>query len=131
MKKTFKGLLIVVMAMFVLSFAVALPVCALDIDDLTGANEGVDIQGTTGLGEADPRDIAANLITVILGFLGILAVIIILIGGFKWMTAAGNEDQVAEARKIIVAGIIGLVIILAAWGIATFVLSRLLTATGA
>jgi len=45
------------------------------------------------------------------------------------MTAAGNEDQVGEAKKIIVAGIIGLVIILASWGIASFVLNSLLEAT--
>ncbi|MFW5888708.1 MAG: hypothetical protein ACOCVY_03255, partial [Patescibacteria group bacterium] len=63
------------------------------------------------------------------GFLGILAVVIILIGGFKWMTAAGNEDKVGEAKKIIVAGVIGLVIILASWGIATFVLEQLMGAT--
>lgn len=112
--------------MFVLSFAVALPASAIDADDL-----GVEYGVATGLGDTDPREIAANLVQVILGFLGILAVIIILIGGFKWMTAAGNEDQVAEARKIIIAGIIGLVIILAAWGIANFVLTNLIDITGA
>jgi len=58
-----------------------------------------------------------------------LAVVIILIGGFKWMTAGGNEEQVEEAKKILIAGIIGLVIILASWGIANFVLGSLLNAT--
>jgi len=81
------------------------------------------------LGERDPRDIAASVIRVILGFLGIVAVIIILLGGFKWMTAGGNEDKVGEAKKLITAGIIGLVIILAAFAIATFVLNSLLSAT--
>jgi hypothetical protein len=52
-----------------------------------------------------------------------------LLGGFKWMTAGGNEDKVGEAKKLITAGIIGLVIILAAFAIATFVLSQLLSAT--
>jgi hypothetical protein len=66
-----------------------------------------------------------------LGFLGIVAVVIILIGGFKWMTAGGNEDKTAEARKLITAGIIGLVIILSAFAIAKFVLDQLLSATGA
>jgi len=71
------------------------------------------------------------VINVIMGFLGIVAVIIILIGGFKWMTASGSEDKVTEARKLIVAGIIGLVIILAAFAITKFVLNQLLGATGA
>lgn len=97
---------------------------ALNEDDV-GMNYGKE----TGLGERDPRDIVASIINIALGFLGILAVVIILIGGFKWMTAAGNEDQVGEAKKIIIAGIIGLVIILAAWGIAQFVLTQLMEAT--
>ncbi|HMB65538.1 MAG TPA: pilin [Patescibacteria group bacterium] len=92
----------------------------LDADDL-----GTNYAEQTGLSNQDPRTTVANIINVVLGFLGILAVVIILVGGFKWMTAAGNEDKVAEAKKIIVAGIIGLVIILAAWGIASFVLNAL------
>ena len=56
--------------------------------------------------------------------------IIILLGGFKWMTAGGNEDKVGEAKKLIIAGVIGLIIILASWGIATFVINALVSATG-
>ena len=65
------------------------------------------------------------MINIILGFLGIVAVVIILLGGFKWMTAGGNEDKVGEARKLITAGIIGLIIILASFAIASFVLTQL------
>ena len=39
------------------------------------------------------------------------------------MTAAGNEDKVSDAKKIVVGGVIGLVIILASWAIASFVLT--------
>jgi hypothetical protein len=46
--------------------------------------------------------------------LGVIAVILVLWGGFKWMTAAGNEDGITEAKKLMGAGVIGLVIILAA-----------------
>lgn len=124
MNKIFKCLTIMTAA-FLLTFSfAAMPVSAIDLgEDVVTDN--------LDLGDTPPTEIAANLIKIILSFLGILAVIIILIGGFKWMTAGGNEDQVAEARKIIVAGIIGLVIILASWGIASFVLSNLITATGA
>lgn len=88
------------------------------------------IGSLSGLGVKDPREIAANVINVILGFLGIIAVVLILIGGFMWMTAAGNDDKVATARKIMTAGIIGLVIVLAAFGIAKFVIQALIGATG-
>lgn len=88
-----------------------------------------NVQNEIGLGNRDPRAIVASVIRIILGFLGIVAVIIILLGGFKWMTAGGNEEKVGEARKLIIQGIIGLVIILAAFGIATFVINSLLSAT--
>jgi len=81
------------------------------------------------LGTDDPRAIVARIINTAMLFLGIIAVVIILAAGFKWMTAGGNEDKVAESKKLMGAGVIGLVIILAAWGIARFVLERLITAT--
>lgn len=71
----------------------------------------------------------AKIINVALSLLGIVAVVIILIGGFKWMTAGGNEEKVGEARKLILAGIVGLAIILSAFAIAKFVISALVKAT--
>lgn len=81
------------------------------------------------LGNRDIRSTAAQIINVLLGLLGIIAVVVILIGGFKWMTSGGSEDKVGEAKKLIMQGIIGLVIILAAWSIAQFVLRSLVQAT--
>ena len=88
-------------------------------------------QDATGLGNRDPREMAGSIINVVMGFLGIIAVIIILIGGFKWMTAGGDEGKVEEAKKMMTAGVIGLAIVLAAWGITVFVLNALLSATNA
>ncbi len=81
------------------------------------------------LGNKDLRTIIGNIINVALSLLGVVAVVIILIGGFKWMTAGGSEDKVEEAKKLIFQGIIGLAIILSAWAIAIFVLNSLATAT--
>ena|SRR3989338_2749690 len=83
---------------------------------------------------ANPQDIrviVANIIRIALGLLGIVAVVIILIGGFTWMTAGGSEEKVEKAKQWIGYGIVGLAIILAAYAIATFVISSLLQATGA
>ncbi|PJA10524.1 hypothetical protein COX68_00265 [Candidatus Falkowbacteria bacterium CG_4_10_14_0_2_um_filter_41_15] len=92
---------------------------------------GVDeITSQIQLGAKDPREIVARIINTAMMFLGIIAVVIILLGGFKWMTAAGNEEKVSEAQKLMGAGVIGLVIILASWGIASFVLNQLINATG-
>jgi hypothetical protein len=45
------------------------------------------------------------------------------------MTAAGNEDKISQAKGMMSAGVIGLIIILAAFGIATFVMNALVAAT--
>ncbi len=120
--KTISSFVIGIFAMSALLNVAAVPVQAVVDEDTLGMDRAEE----TGLSDQDPRTTIANIINVVLGFLAILAVVIILIGGFKWMTAAGNEDKVGEAKKIIVAGIIGLVIILASWGIANFVLTSLL-----
>lgn len=100
------------------------------LDFVDGTNPDMSEEDGIKLGAKDPRAMVAQLINVVLTLLGIVAVIIVLLGGFKWMTAAGNEDKVAEAKKLLGAGVIGLVIILAAWGISRFVLSSLFKATG-
>ncbi len=135
MSLTKKSKLIFSCLLGVLSFIIvaqyALPALA-DVGPLNPwGNDTVkaNIQTITGLGERDPRNIAAQIINVILGFLGIIAVVIILLGGFKWMTAGGNEDKTGEAKKLIVAGVIGLLIIIASFAIASFVLKQLINAT--
>ena len=85
----------------------------------------------SGLGLQDPRETVAKVVNVILGFLGIIAVVLILIAGFLWMTAAGSEEKISTAKKLMSAGVIGLVIVLAAFGIARFVIRAMIDATGA
>ena len=94
---------------------VATPVFAASLD------WGIQYAANVGLGTKEVRDVAVNVIQTLLGILGILALVIILIGGFRWMTAAGNEDNVAAAKKTIAAGIVGLIIIFFAYAIVAFV----------
>ena len=103
-------------------FALGQQARALDV----GLNE---INNTIQLGKEDPRAIVARIINTAMMFLGVIAVVIVLIGGFKWMTAGGNEDKVGEAKKLMGAGVVGLVIVLASWGIAQFIVKQLQTAT--
>lgn len=97
--------------------------------DATGTNNGNMFASAAGLSSGDLPSTIASLIRVVLGMLGIVAVVIILIGGFKWMTSGGNDDKVKSARKVMTSGIIGLVIVLSAFAIAQFVLSSIITAT--
>lgn len=91
---------------------------------------GLDYGTAAGLGSKDVRETVAKIIQVALSLLGIVALVIILAGGFQWMTAGGEEEKTTEARKRIVAGIIGLAIILSAFAITRFVFRQLSTATG-
>jgi len=71
----------------------------------------------------------ARLIRVVLGFLGIIFLVLIVYSGFMWMTAAGNEEKISTAKKTMVAAIIGAAIVLAAYAITYFVIDQLLVAT--
>lgn len=82
-------------------------------------------EDSINLGNRGLQETVSGVINVALSLLGIVAVVIVLIGGFKWMTAGGSEDKVAEARKLIFSGIIGLAIIMSAWAIARFVIVQL------
>ena len=71
------------------------------------------------------EDLIYKVINLILGFLALIAIVIILIAGFEWMTAGGNDKRVEVAQKRLKYGLIGLVIIFFAYGIVRFVLSTL------
>ena len=88
----------------------------------------IDFGTESGLGTAPLQDTIAGLIKVVMGFLGIVAVVVILLGGFMWMTAGGNEEKVGKAKKLIISGIIGLVIVISAYAIATFVVGSIINA---
>lgn len=88
----------------------------------------------TGLGGAlsstDPRIIIGRIIQWVLGFLGVIAVALTMYAGFLWMSSGGDEEKISQAKSILKNALIGLVIILSSWGIATFILTRLIDATG-
>lgn len=73
----------------------------------------------------DIRYRIVKILNIILTVLGLIVVVLIIFAGFKWMTAAGNEEAVKDAQKIIKNAIIGLVIILLAWSITLFIMRRL------
>jgi hypothetical protein len=126
MKKIYKYLVSLAILALVVSPVFMKP--ALADDDPYGINV-VNTGLNNSLSAADPISVTTKIINLALGFLGIIAVVIILLGGFKWMTAGGNEEKTSEAKKLLGAGIIGLVIVLMAWGIASYLITNLSDAT--
>jgi len=112
-----------------LLLAPAAPAAAQNTSLITADSLGINYVKGSGLGSTDVRTTVASIIRVAMGLLGIVAVVIILIGGFTWMTAGGNEEKVGEAKKWIFAGVIGLAIILSAYALANFVIGQLVSAT--
>ncbi len=86
---------------------------------------GLESATGVGLPQTDLRIAIINIIRFILGFLGIIAVIIILWGGYLWMTSGGDPSKIEKAKKTLVSAVIGLVIILSAFIIASFVINSL------
>lgn len=77
---------------------------------------------------AAPGTLGQNITTIInyfLGLLGLIAVAFLIYAGILMVTAGGNEEQVAKARKIIMYAVIGIVIILLSYTIVTFVATAL------
>lgn len=97
--------------------------------------EGLDVAaGSEGAGfdttETDAAVIIANLINALLGVSGIIFLIMLIYAGFLYMTAAGREDMVKKAKKLIGSSIIGLIIISTAFAISDFVIGALIDAVG-
>ena len=86
------------------------PVLALDT--------GLDRLAGIGLGTQDLRVSIMRIVQIALGFVGFLAVLIVLYGGFVWMTSAGNPERLERAKAILRNGAIGLIIILLSFAIA-------------
>lgn len=84
----------------------------------------------TGLGGDDIRLIVARVIRIFLSLLGIIALVINLYAGYLIMTAGGNEEKITTGKRWLVNGVIGLAIILSAFAITQFIISRLAGATG-
>ncbi len=92
---------------------------------VSAVETGLSYGTYTGLGTQDLRIMIMRIIRIFLGFVGIIAILINLYAGYLWMTAGGNEQKIATAKKILTNGIIGLLIIFSAFSIVSFILSAL------
>ena len=96
------------------------------LGDLNFGNEYLtNFQNTAGYGNAGLESVVGNIIQIVLSLLGLVAVILIIIGGFKWMASGGNEEKIKDAKKLMGAAVMGLIIVVLAYAIASFVIDRL------
>ncbi len=132
MKNAIKKYLGAISFLLILLFATTTQAAFLDESVIEKMNENTGfVQDTAGfdanvtLGEA-----VAMVIKGFLGLLGIIFIILILIAGYNWMTASGDEEKIKKATSTIRSAVIGLLIIVAAYAITYFVFENLPGASG-
>lgn len=107
-------------------------IVALIFSHTTLAQAGDIQRGVNSVGgaEAVSFDSAlANVVNTLLFVIGAVSVIMIIYGGFRYVTSAGEASAVKSAKDTIMYAVVGLVIALVAWGIADFVINALTGST--
>jgi len=97
------------------------------VTDFTDFQGGLQAPSTEGYAPSlvqasDARSFILNVTNFILGFLGLTAVIVIIYGGFVYVTAAGDESKTEKGKKSVTYAIIGILMILGSFAIVNTVL---------
>lgn len=82
------------------------------------------VQNATGLNNLSTKsveEIIKGIVNWIAGIAALVSALIVVIAGIMWATAGGDEDRQGKARKLLISGIVGLVIALAALAIVNVV----------
>jgi len=69
-------------------------------------------------------EVVTNTLNLAYFLAGIIAVIVIIVGGIMYTTSAGNAGSVTKAKNMILFSVIGLVVILSAFALTNFVIGR-------
>ena len=85
-----------------------------------GYDSGTDLLG-----------VIRTVIVAILSLLAVIFLVLLIYAGFKWMTAAGDSDDVKKAKATLKTAIIGLVIIFASYGLTYFIFNQMTFFSGA
>ncbi len=100
-------------------------VFVLGMDVANAQDFGTGYLAGADLPSDDVRVVIVRIINYILSALGVLFLGLVIYGGFLWMTAGGNTDQVSRAKKIIINAVTGLVIIFFSFAITRFIFNLL------
>jgi len=135
MKKIFQ-ILVILFAICNLTF-LAVPTFALaqtnppppppdssDTCDSGSISAGVKCLGQAAYGQEEPASLTAivvKIVNALLTILGLVFLILIIYGGFTWMTSMGQEDKIKKAKATLTQAVIGLIIVIAAYSIANFI----------
>ena len=79
---------------------------------------------------ADDTTLATSLgvvISVALSILGIIFIFIVILSGYQWMTAQGNEQSVTKAKDSMTRAVIGLIVVISSYAVWVFIKNTFIT----
>ncbi len=124
MQRTFKGFGLLCLSVTVAGSMLfeSLPAWA------SGVRDGLRVAAGEAYGSGDVRPLTsliANTIDVILSFSGVVLVIMVTYAGFLYLSDTGDAAKVKKAKALLSSSIIGIVLVLTAFTISSFVFGRL------
>ena len=90
-------------------------------------NNGVKSAQGEGVGEAasDPQTLVKQFVNIFLFAVGALSVIMLIWGGIRYTTSAGDSNKVTAAKNTVLYAIVGLVVAILAYAIVNMVISKI------
>lgn len=127
LKQSYLAPFSLVFAVFV-AVLITLPVNAVNLTIQDGANaaKGAD-QATTLFGATGIFTTVSN---VMLFVVGAISVIMVIIGGLRYVISGGNSGNVTAAKNTILYAVVGLIISIMAYAIINFVISSFVPGAG-
>lgn len=94
-------------------------------DLVTGGLQTTANTGGIDTSKTDLPTILGQIINYFLVLVGVIFLTVVLIGGYLWLTAGGNEEKVGKAKKLITNGINGMVVVFLAYALVFVIVSSL------
>jgi len=96
-----------------------------------GSASSTTTSGSAAVGMPTPlanisiQQLIGRIIQYLLGFSGVIALVMFIYGGLSWMTAQGNQEKLTKAKNTLVWSVIGLILIFSSYALAKFVIDTL------
>lgn len=127
---TAKRILLTICLLFGMMFIVPPAHAQLSAGGVGGDYGLSETAGAAKLSKVPIPQLIGNVIGTALSMIAVVFFILMVYGGFLWMTAHGNNDMVKKAQDTIIAAVIGIIIVLASYSITNFVFSSVDSAGG-
>lgn len=102
-------------------------VAVLSLFPRIAAAQGDGVALTNPLGTSDVRVIIGRVIQAALGLSGSIALLMIIYGGFLWLTSGGNTEKIEQGKKILIWAVLGLVVLFSAYTITNAIIQGITT----